>query len=210
MAHYYPFEHAFLGRVATASSTRCAYQSDNLRYYVEAAANDRMGVRRGREEYAKPGRTATKTRWRLNGARALVRRNCMKIFWLGNLMPEAISAVFVVRDVLRDAIEQRREAQDIEEAHSAGKIESRSLDQDMQGVPGSRKLADTILKIGRIDPVVADVTVRWKCDNWGPEASEANQKRTMEFQRCNRARKITPRARRREPLSCLQCALWLR
>ena len=104
----------------------------------------------------------------------------MKIFWSWQSDTPGKIRRFVVRDALRDAIEQRREAPDIEEPTRQENRELLHLDQDMQGVPGSRNLADTILeKIGRSTAVVADVTCVGSVTTGAREASEANQKRTI-------------------------------
>ncbi len=84
----------------------------------------------------------------------------MKIFWSWQSDTPGKIGRFLVRDALRDAIEELKEPPDFEEPTSRETREALHLDQDIQGVTGSPDLARTILeKIDRSDVVVADVTL---------------------------------------------------
>lgn len=83
----------------------------------------------------------------------------MKIFWSWQSdTPGKIGRHFV-RDALKLAVEQLKQAPDVEEPTSAATRESLHVDQDRQGVTGSPDLARTIFeKIDRSAVFVADVT----------------------------------------------------
>jgi hypothetical protein len=84
----------------------------------------------------------------------------MKIFWSWQSDTPGKIGRFLVRDALRDAVAQLKEAPDIEEPTSRETREGLHVDQDIQGASGSPDLARTILaKIEISTVVVADVTL---------------------------------------------------
>ncbi len=63
-ADFYPFDMAFLGRVATRSSTRSRASTGDVRHHLEAAGHDRVGVIRFsddpfRKSYHRPARRSS-------------------------------------------------------------------------------------------------------------------------------------------------------
>jgi hypothetical protein len=83
----------------------------------------------------------------------------MKIFWAWQSdLPGRISRHFV-RDALKDAIEELKQPQEIEEPSEEARRSSLHLDSDRQGVPGSPDLAREILKkIDASSVFVGDIT----------------------------------------------------
>lgn len=80
----------------------------------------------------------------------------MKIFW--SWQSDILGEIgrYLVRDALKDAIEELKQAEEIEGATR----ENLHLDQGMEGVTGSPDLARTIFdKIEKAEVVVADVTI---------------------------------------------------
>lgn len=84
----------------------------------------------------------------------------MKIFWSWQSDTPGKTGRFLVRDALKDAIDQLKQAPDIEEPTPGASREALHLDQDIQGVAGSPDLARTIFdKIDLSEVVIADVTI---------------------------------------------------
>lgn len=84
----------------------------------------------------------------------------MKIFWSWQSDTPGKTGRFVVRDALKEAVEELKQAPDIEEPTSSENREALHLDSDIQGVSGSPDLVRTIFdKIDKADVVVADVTL---------------------------------------------------
>src|SRR5690242_19629212 len=84
----------------------------------------------------------------------------MKVFWSWQSDTPGKIGRFLVRDALKAAIEELREAPDIEEPTTQATREALHLDQDIQGTIGTPDLAATIFsKIERSTVVVADVTL---------------------------------------------------
>jgi hypothetical protein len=84
----------------------------------------------------------------------------MKIFWSWQSDTPGKIGRFVVRDALRQAIEELQTSSEIEEPTSKETRESLHLDHDIQGVAGSPDLVSTIFaKIDQSAVLVADVTL---------------------------------------------------
>ncbi len=84
----------------------------------------------------------------------------MKVFWSWQSDTPGKIGRFFVRDALREAIEELKQAPEIEEPTARETREAIHLDQDIQGTTGSPDLARTILdKIDVSNVVVADVTL---------------------------------------------------
>jgi hypothetical protein len=84
----------------------------------------------------------------------------MKIFWSWQSDTQGKTGRFLVRDALQDAIEELKQAPQIEEPTTQATREGIHLDHDVKNVPGSPDLARTILdKIDASAVVVADVTM---------------------------------------------------
>jgi hypothetical protein len=84
----------------------------------------------------------------------------MKIFWSWQSDTPGKIGRFLVRDSLQEAIQQLKEAPDIEEPTTKENREALHLDHDVKGVTGSPDLASTIFdKIDVSEVVVADVTL---------------------------------------------------
>jgi len=93
----------------------------------------------------------------------------MKVFWSWQSDTPGKTGRFLVRDVLREAINELKQAPDIDEP-TAREIQ---LDQDIQDTTGSPDLARTILdKIDNSDVVIADVTLVGKL----PDSTDADGK----------------------------------
>jgi hypothetical protein len=85
----------------------------------------------------------------------------MKIFWSWRSDTPGKIGRYLVRDAMRDAIEELKQADEIEDATR----EALHLDQDIQGTTGSPDLVPTILeKIENSEVVVADVTIVGKTE----------------------------------------------
>jgi hypothetical protein len=84
----------------------------------------------------------------------------MKIFWSWQADTRGRIGRFLIRDALREAIEDLKETPDIEERTSQATRDALHLDQDVSGVPGSPDLVPTIFgKIDKSAVIVADVTL---------------------------------------------------
>jgi hypothetical protein len=84
----------------------------------------------------------------------------MKIFWSWQSDTPGKIGRHLIRDALKEAIDQLKLAPDIEEPTTKESREALHLDHDIQGVPGSPDLARTIFdKIVASGVVVADVTL---------------------------------------------------
>ena len=80
----------------------------------------------------------------------------MKIFWSWQSDTPGKIGRFLIRDALRDAVDQLKQSPEIQEPRRA----ALHLDHDIQGVPGTPDLANTIFeKIGNSEVVLADATV---------------------------------------------------
>jgi hypothetical protein len=86
----------------------------------------------------------------------------MKIFWSWQSDTPGEIGRYLVRNALKDAIEELKQAEEIEDATR----EKLHLDQDIQGVTGSPDLARTIFdKIEKAEVVVADATIVGKTED---------------------------------------------
>ena len=84
----------------------------------------------------------------------------MKVFWSWQSDTPGNIGRFLIRDALKEAIDQLKEAPDIDEPTAKENREALHLDHDIQGVTGSPELAHTILdKIDRSALVIADITL---------------------------------------------------
>jgi hypothetical protein len=96
----------------------------------------------------------------------------MKIFWSWQSDTPGKTGRFLVREALRDAISDLKQAPEIEEPTSMENREALHLDHDIQGVPGSPDLARTIFdKIDQSEVVVADVTLLGQVGDTDPSAA---------------------------------------
>jgi len=85
----------------------------------------------------------------------------MKIFWSWQSDTPGEIGRYLVRDALKDAIQQLKQADEIKDATR----DALHLDQDIQGTTGSPDLVRTILqKIENSEVVVADVTIVGRTD----------------------------------------------
>lgn len=93
----------------------------------------------------------------------------MKVFWSWQSDTPGKTGRFLVRDALREAIDELKQAPDIDEPT----VREIYLDQDIQDTTGSPDLARTILdKIDNSDVVIADVTLVGKL----PDSTAADGK----------------------------------
>jgi hypothetical protein len=93
----------------------------------------------------------------------------MKVFWSWRSDTDGKTGRFFVRDALKEAIDQLKQAPEIEEPSAREGREALHFDQDVQGVTGSPDLARTILdKIDAAHVVVADVTLVGRCPSPKP------------------------------------------
>lgn len=84
----------------------------------------------------------------------------MKIFWSWQSDTPGKIGRFFVRDALQEAIEQMKQAPEIEEPTARETRDALHLDSDIQGTTGSPDLARTILdKIDASAVVIADITL---------------------------------------------------
>lgn len=97
----------------------------------------------------------------------------MKVFWSWQSDTSGKIGRYLIRDALLEAIDQLKQAPDIEEPTAKESREAIHLDQDIQGTAGSPDLARTILeKIDNSDVVIADVTLVGKL----PDSTDADGK----------------------------------
>lgn len=84
----------------------------------------------------------------------------MKIFWSWQSDTPGKTGRYLIRDALKQAIDQLKQVPDVEEPTTRENREALHLDQDIFGVTGSPDLARTIFdKIDLSNVVIADVTL---------------------------------------------------
>jgi hypothetical protein len=120
-------------------------------------------------------RSRSRTFRRRKKASDRTRRN-VKIFWSWQSDTPGKIGRFLVRDALRDAIEQLKQSPEIEEPRR----EALHLDHDIQGVAGTPDLANTIFeKIDNSEVVLADVTLVGKVFPSGETGGETSDKKLI-------------------------------